>query len=246
MTVVGITALEAEDRKIRHHYTKVNSAYLRLIERHGALPFVIPPAVRIDKTRTILDRIDALILSGGGDISPTLYGVDPHEATSEIDIRRDAFEIALALGAIERGLPVLGICRGMQILNVAFGGTLKQDVSGSSVVHRASDYDYEHTHPVSITAGTKLHKLLGKRRLQFSSEHHQSIDRLASGFIVAAKAPDGVIEAIEHPSHAFVIGVQSHPEHQGELFDPVVRAFLATPRRSTIEQALRRLAHSNL
>lgn len=246
MTVVGVTAQEAYQPRIRHHYSRVNSAYLRMLERHGALPFVIPASSRIDKTRTILDRIDALILTGGGDISPALYGAQPEGKVSEIDLKRDAFEIALVLGAIERGLPVLGICRGMQVLNVAHGGSLKQDVSDSRVVHRTRDYDYEHTHSVSITAGTQLRQLLGKRRVQFSSEHHQSIDRLAPGFIVSAKAPDGVIEGIEYPGYPFLIGVQSHPEHQGELFDPVIKKFLSTPRRSTIEQALRRLAYSSL
>lgn len=242
MTVIGMTALEEKSRSNGHTYTKVNSAYVRMIERHGALPLILPTFTRLDMAGELISRIDGLLLTGGGDINPRLYGRQETKLVREANDRRDAAEIALTLAAMERELPILGICRGLQILNVAGGGTLRGDVSKSKVVHKVRDYDYSHTHTVSIRPGTRLRELMGKQRVRFNSEHHQAIDRIAPGFVVSALAADGVIEAIEHPEQPFVIGLQSHPEHLPEVFEPILKAFVKAKRKTPLEVALRRLS----
>jgi putative glutamine amidotransferase len=169
---------------------------------------------------TALEGLDALVLSGGGDVDPQLYGEAPHASFSAPEPGRDEFEIGLSRAALDRGLPLLAICRGVQVLNVAAGGTLVQDIPSTvpgALDHQVSTTPTTAAHEVWVTAGTRLAQLLADRLegdvLLVNSRHHQAVKKAAPGFVVSATAPDGVIEAIERPDLPFVIGVQWHPEN---------------------------------
>lgn len=168
----------------------------------------------------VLDRIDALVLTGGGDVDPGLYGEAPHASFSPAEPGRDAFELELTRGALERGLPLLAICRGIQVLNVAAGGSLVQDIPSQvpgALEHRVSTPPSAIAHEVWVTPGSALASLMAERldedALLVNSRHHQAVARLAPGFVATATAPDGVIEAIEGPDLPFCLGVQWHPEN---------------------------------
>ena len=242
MPVIGITASEAKSGP--QHYVRLGQAYLDMIERQGALGFILPPVARLDLIPELLGGLDGVILSGGGDINPRLYGAERHRSTERVRDRRDAFEITLALAALEREIPILGICRGLQVLNVALGGSLHQDLPERGVTHRDPGREYTQTHPVGIVPGTKLHAIFKSKRARFSTDHHQSIDRLGQGLLVSARSRDGVIEALERPGHNFVLALQSHPEHQRKIADLLVSSLLKSRRPRPLEQVLRRFAVS--
>jgi putative glutamine amidotransferase len=153
-----------------------------------------------------LDGIGGLLLAGGTDVAPELYGAARQPETEEPDCARDKLEMALLEEALARDLPVLAICRGLQLLNVAMGGTLVQHINGHKFPKQPE------VHPITIAPGSRLASILGTQDYIVNSRHHQSVDRVASGVIVAARAPDGVIEALEMPDKRFVLAVQWHPE----------------------------------
>ena len=171
-----------------------------------------------------LDRLDGVIFAGGGDIDPVSYSAMQHETNYMVDVARDQSEIDLVRRAIERGMPIMAICRGAQIINVALGGTLHAhlpEVYGHNVAHRQAlenapaDSHNPTTwilHDVHIDAGTKLSELIDPATCTPASWHHQAIDRLGDGLVVAAKAIDGVIEAVELPGYPCLAAVQWHPE----------------------------------
>ena len=167
---------------------------------------------------------DGLLLSGGEDVDPSLYGESRHATVVDVDRARDDFEIALVSEARRSRLPILGICRGIQVLNVACGGTLVQDIPSERP--GASDHQfglpkhqpYDLAHEVWVDKNTTLARLLGERLrdidvCEVNSRHHQAVKDVAPGFVAAATAPDGIIEAIEDLSQPFCLGVQWHPEN---------------------------------
>jgi len=188
--------------------------YLSAIEAAGGLPVVMPP-LDLEAVEPLLERCDGICLSGGPDLDPAAYGARRHPELGPIESELDRFELELARRADSRGLPILAICRGEQALNVARGGTLHQhlpDRPGVNIEHRQSDPGAKTTHPVEIMAGTHLAKLMGRRRAQVNSFHHQAVDRLGTGLRAVAWSPDGVIEGIEAPAREFMVGVQWHAE----------------------------------
>jgi putative glutamine amidotransferase len=192
-----------------------------------------------------LDGVGGLILTGGDDVAPSLYGERPHP-TVHVHDDRDAFELALIAEARQRDLPILGICRGIQVLNVAGGGTLVQDIP--SQVTGALDHNlvppahqsFDLAHEIWIDRDTLLARILRETigsgdTCEVNSRHHQAVRDVAPGFRVSATAPDGVIEAIEDPRLRFCIGVQWHPENfwrTGE-FRPLFERFLEAGARAT-------------
>jgi len=156
--------------------------------------------------------IDGLVLTGGGDIGPELYGAARDPETGPADDLRDRWELALVSAARDAGIPVLGICRGAQVLNVAFGGTLVQHLPDRSVdshddVERAAD----EVHEIVISPSTRLHRVLGTGSTKANTLHHQSVDEVGAGLVASGIADDGVVEAIEAVDQ-LVLGVQWHPE----------------------------------
>lgn len=174
----------------------------------------------------LVSRAAGVIVLGGADVDPAAYGQAPAGTwIDQADAAADAFEIALTRAAIDVSLPLFAICRGAQLLNVALGGTLVQDLGAG--IHRDPDPDVPMvTHDVEIHPGTRLASILGAGSHGIRSGHHQAAGRLGAGLVVSATAPDGVIEAIELPGAAWVVGVQWHPEDAGA--DPApLRALLA-------------------
>ena len=186
-----------------------------------------------------LDGVGGLLLTGGDDVSPAIYGQEKHPATVEVAPERDAFEIALVKEARRLGLPIFAICRGIQVLNVACGGTLVQDIPTqvenalphSFTVPPHKPFDYAHdvwVDDASLLARLMTERLNGSDSCAVNSRHHQAVKDVAAGFKVVATAPDGIIEAIEDPSARFCLGVQWHPENfwrTGE-FRPLFEGFL--------------------
>ena len=206
---------------LAHPEMALGMTYLEAIERAGGVPVVLPPCV--SDLESLLSRLDAVCLSGGPDLDPDAYGArvrHPELQTTAPSL--DAFELAIARAALEHGMPLLGICRGSQALNVASGGTLHQHVGG----HRQSEPGCTVTHEVEVLARTRLAALLGPGTHAVNSFHHQAVDRGGRGLKVAARAPDGTIEAIEGRRGGFAIGVQWHAETlaDGRLFEALVDA----------------------
>jgi putative glutamine amidotransferase len=203
-----------------HPEMALGITYLTAIERAGGVPVVLPPLV--SDLDALLARLDGICLSGGPDLDPEAYGARiRHAELGPTEPSLDAFELALARQGLERQMPLLGICRGSQALNVACGGTLHQHVEG----HRQSEPGTESTHVVEVLEGTRLAGLIGAGTHAVNSFHHQAVDRLGEGLRVAALAPDGTVEAIEHGG-GFVLGVQWHAEALADarLFEALVDA----------------------
>jgi putative glutamine amidotransferase len=196
----------------------LHQTYAQSLLDAGADPVLIPPGT----SEAILDRLDALVLTGGPDVDPALYGAAPHRTTDTPQPIRDETEFALYRGARGRGMPVLGICRGLQVMAVAHGGTLHQDVASLDGTHTHRQARGTFTdHGANIVAGSLAARVLDAQEVVVNSSHHQAVadpgDLTITGF-----ASDGTIEVCEDPSARFVLGVQWHPEF---LSDP--RLFLA-------------------
>jgi putative glutamine amidotransferase len=213
--------------------------YEESVRRAGGDARVLNAAT--DSPADVLGAVDGLLLTGGGDVRPSLYGAAPHATFDPAEPGRDEYEIALVRLALERDLPVFAICRGVQLLNVARGGTLIQhipDEVGTTVNHRVPTPQHSIAHEVWIESRSLLERLMGERfeageACPVNSRHHQAPKDLGEGLIASATAPDGVIEAIEDPSRRFCLGVQWHPENfwrTGEfrtLFEGFVQACTA-------------------
>ncbi len=192
-------------------------SYIRAIQRAGGMALMIPPDPGLEENPDeVLDLIDGLILAGGTDIDPGLYGAEPHPETDEPIPERDAIELALTRRAWERDLPVLGICRGMQVLNVALGGTLRQhlpDEVGHEDHRRVLGSFNGSDHDVRLKSGSLAARAAGEEVHVTKSHHHQGIGAVGAGLEVTGLSTlDDLPEAVEAPERRFVLGVQWHPE----------------------------------
>ncbi|MCC6368086.1 MAG: gamma-glutamyl-gamma-aminobutyrate hydrolase family protein [Bryobacterales bacterium] len=171
-----------------------------------------------------LEGLDGLLISGGTDVNPALYGQKRHPESDEPDDERDRMELALARKALEAGLPLLCICRGMQLLNVALGGDLLQHLSHSER-HRVPGVD--DAHPVTPEPDTALARITGTVSYTVNSRHHQAVQRAGKDLVISARSPDGIVEALEIPGRRFVVAVQWHPEDRVPSHIPDTRLFEA-------------------
>jgi len=195
----------------------LNRSYIDAIQAAGGLALMIPPDPEAARNPDeVLDVLDGLILAGGADIDPAMYGEDAHPMTKGTWPERDSFEVALARRALERDIPLLGICRGMQLMNVARGGTLHQHLPEQFGHHehlRARGSFDGADHDVRLTPGSLAARAAGEELHGTKSHHHQGVDQLGEGLVVTGVAElDGLPEAIEVPGDAFALGVQWHPE----------------------------------
>ena len=222
--VIGVTLGDGDAPGIH----AVRQDYVRSVEQSGAVPVGLPP-VSPDDVPAVLDRLDGILLSGGVDVDPSLYGQEPHPRLGRVNRRRDDFELALVREALRRDVPILAICRGHQLLNVATGGTLVQDIA--SLVQGHADHDvkgprWRRAHRVDVSAPSRLREILGQDALPVNSIHHQAVDRVGDGLVVSARCPeDGIVEGLERPASRFVVAVQWHPESFWNRADSFQRLF---------------------
>jgi len=215
--VIGLTC-SIDNQK---HF--LNNDYTEAIIRAGGLPLVIPMGTETDVVQ-LAGLVDGLLLTGGNDPNPFLFGQEPHPRLGEVTPDRDALEVELARHFLYLNKPILGICRGMQILNVAVGGTLYQDISqhkGELLQHLQDAPRFHASHYVHVEEGSILQQLSGQERITVNSFHHQAVRDVAPSFVASGIASDGIIEAIESRRHRFVLGVQWHPEGMAMKGEPV-------------------------
>ena len=211
MCLIGITPCRDDENK----RLMLNRDYPDALRRADAMPVILPWETDPVRLGAMLGRLDGLLLSGGEDIDPKLYGEERLPLCGTPDPERDAMEAALCRLALERDMPVLAICRGIQVLNVTLGGTLYQDVAsqyGDAIGHPVYDRPREQVHGVRVLPGTRLSSLIGAERIRVNSRHHQAVKTPGRGLTVCAEAEDGLTEGVEMPGRRFVLGVQWHPE----------------------------------
>jgi putative glutamine amidotransferase len=208
--IIAISAT-ADNAKVR-----LSLNYVRSLEGAGLIPLAVPPLTNPAQAAEILDAAGGLLLTGGEDVDPKLYGAPSHPRLGAINPTRDATELALFNAARERQLPVLAICRGIQLVNVACGGTLYQDLPSerpSNVQHDQPNDRSARTHDVTITAGSRLATATGAMTMAVNSYHHQAVARLGAGLRVTATATDGIVEGVESTDPDWwILSVQWHPE----------------------------------
>jgi putative glutamine amidotransferase len=222
-TVLGPTLLHTATRY-----------YVDAVVRAGGTPFVLP-ALGAAPVPDMLEALDGVVVTGGGDVAPARYGATPSPEVSNVDPQRDEFDLTIVCEALERDVPVLAICRGMQVVNVALGGSLARHIEGHQVV----DDPGAPVHEVTIEPTSDLAAALGVTTLDVNSMHHQAVLDPAPGLRAVAWAPDGSVEAVEQPGNRHLVAVQWHPEimvehpvHQGLFTQLVERATERSSRAS--------------
>jgi putative glutamine amidotransferase len=240
--IIGITATLKEDidtvaERPLGRYVRTDLDYVEGVSGAGGVPVILPPGGDERAAEAVIRCLDGLLLSGGSDLDPRVYGEEPVRELGPTIPERDAFEMALVGLALGRGMPIFGICRGMQILNVALGGTLYQDLpsqwEGDVLKHRQNTPKRQPTHEVEVWDGSYIAGVMQRGVVKVNSYHHQAIRDLADGLIVTGRSSDGVIEAVEASdlSQRWLLGVQWHAEamrgagpQQERLFEAHVAA----------------------
>lgn len=214
----------------------LSQQYVDAVKKAGGYPIVI------FDTDDFSDSIDGIILTGGGDVNPLLFGEQPLIDNGEICPIRDDFEFKLCQWGFHKKLPMLGICRGMQIFCLCCGGSIYQDIytqTNTNIKHIQKAPRFEATHTIDITENSILYYIAQQKSCTVNSFHHQAVKQTGDDFIVSAKSKDGLIEAIEHKTLPFVVGVQWHPEAmtqdniQQKLFQAFIQKAIQKRRKIT-------------
>jgi putative glutamine amidotransferase len=227
--LIGVTTYHREIEERPRFY--LPSAYVDAVRAGGGMPVLLTPGE--ERPAELLERLDGLVFSGGGDLDPAHFGGDAHPSSYFICEERDAFELQLMRAALERETPVLAICRGSQVLNVSLGGSLHahlEDVVGDGILHRESQTCHCY-HSVKLDPGSRLAAAMEATGFaEVASWHHQAVDRLGAGLRAVAWAPDGTVEGLELAEAPQLLAVQWHPELQIEPGSPQRRLFQAIVR----------------
>ncbi|MCS6837040.1 MAG: gamma-glutamyl-gamma-aminobutyrate hydrolase family protein [Anaerolineae bacterium] len=239
--LIGITTHRHISEETGWEYDMNYAQNARAIEAAGGLPVLIPAALSQDTLRALYERLDGLMLPGGGDVDPVHYQQEAHPTVNRIDEDRDRTEMTLTRWAVADDLPLFGICRGVQVMNVALGGTLVQDIPSQVQTDLKHDIPNDQPrstrlHEVVINEGSRLARILGTTRTEVNSLHHQAVGAIAPSAQATAHAPDGVIEALELPDKYFVLAVQWHPEDMIDDNEAMRRIFV-----EFVEAARRRM-----
>ncbi len=220
-----------------------NDSYMTAVSRAGGIPFLMPMNLPAAHLRTLYDLAAGILLSGGGDIEPSLYNQPPRPTLGDVQPDRDHEEITISRWAGAEGKPLLAICRGIQVIAVAAGGTLYQDIPSQipqATLHRYAynneeNCPYEHlAHEVELTPSCRLAQIVQTTRFWVNSLHHQAVDSVPLPLQIAGRSPDGVVEVVEHPDHPFYCGVQWHPEVLVAEHDTARRIFEAFVQACTV------------
>jgi len=230
LPLIGITSVFQESENDTVGRAATTMSYVNAVLESGGLPVVLPPVRSKAAVADYLAALDGLVLVGGMDVPPHSYGEKADATVDSLSAKRFWFESRLIKSWIEQSnKPLLGICLGCQFTNVMSGGTLIQDIPskvGAKVVHRQKGGAH---HAVTLEKSTRLHSILGVDTLTVNSYHHQAVDKVGANLVVAAHAPDGVVEALEWPGERFGIFVQWHPErmpleHRRKIFSAFLHA----------------------
>ena len=209
--IIAIVSLY--DEKLESYW--MLPGYAQGLEAAGAVPVILPLTTDQEALERYAQTFDGFLFPGGHDLDPALYGQNPTDQCGTVCPQRDSMERKLFPLTLETGKPLLGICRGIQLFNVMLGGNLYQDIPTecpSDVEHHETPPYDKVAHPVTVEQGTPLYQAVGVTQMGVNSYHHQGIKALGKGLRVAAKAPDGMVEAVYLPDHPFALAVQWHPE----------------------------------
>jgi putative glutamine amidotransferase len=243
--LIGITAYDYYRSPMGWRYDVCYGRNAVAIEQAGGLPVLIPSNLTVESLREIYERLDGVLLPGGGDISPDRYNEEAQTKLYDVSENRDKTEISLMQWSVEDDVPIFGICRGIQVMNVAMQGSLVQDIPSSietDLRHSIKVPDEPRSkilHDVHIVSDSRLASIIGQTQIRVNSIHHQSIKALAPALQATARADDGIIEGVEIPDKTFVLGVQWHPEDMVDDDARMVNLF-----KSFVEAAQRKLQSS--
>lgn len=235
--IVGITADYRKGRNDRGAFAVVAAEYVDCVRDAGAIPLILPPTADQENVATLVEVVDGIIFTSGGDLDPQRDGFMPHPSQTLHEPRRESFERELMAACADRRLPVFGIGAGMQLLNVSQGGNLFYHIPEDlpkALPHRDS-LDSEHRHGLVVVPDSLMGRIYGDGEIRVNSYHHMAVDEPAPGFRVTAHCQDGVVEAIETDlKDWFAIGVQFHPQAKSasaldqRLFEEFVAGVCAT------------------
>ena len=210
--LIGITT--SYDRE--HKEMNIRTTYTEAVMHGGGIPVLLPITMEPERIKELFDSVDGILLCGGPDIHPNIYGEQIKYYCGHVNHERDVFELELARLAIENDKPLMGICRGSQVLNVACGGTLYQDINLQGATDfKHADNSESHSpvaHPVDLLPGKLLQQVLGIDELEITSWHHQAVKKPGKGIEVCAMCPDGIIEGVYMPEKKCIFGLEWHPE----------------------------------
>ncbi len=225
--LIGVTATQEKGDAPSNY--QIGRHYINGVARAGGIPIILPLIQNEEQIQELAFRLDGLLMSGGVDMDPMLFGEEPHPKMGRIDPERDFFEKTMLEKMLQQEKAVFGICRGCQIINLVMGGTIYQDLpaqkGGELVKHSQNAPRWYPTHSVKVKSGSDLIDVFADETIRVNSYHHQAIKDVAPGFTATAHAPDGVVEAIEYQKDQFILGVQWHPEQLWERDEATLELF---------------------
>lgn len=224
--LIGVSAGLKDDTVL-----SLNKTNYEKISEYGGLPVVLPNLCDEDEIKALAEKLDGLLLTGGVDIDPILFGEEPHKDLGEVSPSRDYFEMTIAKEMLKLNKPIFGICRGSQILNVATNGTIYQDIyaqnEGEFLQHLQKAPREHAAHFVQVEEDSMLYEIVKAKEIKVNTFHHQAVKNVGEDMKVSSRANDGVVESIESGKHKFALGVQWHPEYlKDDASQALFKAFI--------------------